>query len=128
MKPLQKSKFQIRLEELEKSNRQNINPIVLKPVNISLSVVPIRRTIKWTDEEGFNHVKRNQLAVRVNFTGTYDTEFAVGNILFDWENNQRFVAVSKNVIVNALEVAEKFTIPSKVICIASAYVENSIKP
>lgn len=99
-------------------------PIVLIQKNISLSVVPIRRTIKWTDEEGIKHVKRNQLAVKVYFTGVYDIEFAVGSILFDWENGQRFIATSKNTMRNILNVVEKFTIPSKVVIMGSAYIES----
>lgn len=99
-------------------------PTVLIPKDIKLSVVPVRRTIKWTDEEGIKHVKRNQLAVKVVFTGEYENEFHAGDILFDWKNNQKFIATSKNTISNLLGVAEKFDMPKSVVVAGSTYFEK----
>lgn len=102
----------------------NPEVITLIQKSISLSVVPVRRTVKWTDEEGINHVKRNQLAVKVDFSGVYENEFHPGDILFDWKNNQKFIATSKKTISNLLNVSEKFNIPKSVVVVGSAYLEK----
>lgn len=104
----------------------NPNLIELIPKDISLSVVPVRRTVKWTDEDGIKHIKRNQIAVRVDFTGIYDNDFLVGSILFDWENNQTFIAVTKNTIRNVIDVMDKFIIPKKVVIQGSVYIHKNI--
>lgn len=98
--------------------------ITLVQKDIYLNVVPIRRTIKWIDEDGIARKKRNQLRVKVDFKGTYENEFHAGDILYDIDNNIKYIAVSKTVIKNIENELEQFTNPSRVVVIAQAYIEH----
>lgn len=105
-----------------------LRSITLIPKEIHFNVYPIKKTIKCTDEDGVVRVKRNQLFVKVNFTGIYENEFVTGNILFDRANNVRYVAISRHAIAIAINELKSFTLPKEVEIIGSAYIETQNKP
>lgn len=100
------------------------NVITLIAKNISLNVIPFRRTIRWIDEDGIARKKMNQLRIRVDFKGTYENEFHAGDILYDIDNHIKYEAVSKTEIRNIHVELERFAIPSRVLVIAQAFIKH----
>lgn len=98
----------------------------LIPKDINLFIVPVRRTVKYKDEDGVERKKRNQIALNVHFKGVYENTFPVG-VGFRSVHGHMFIAVSPHELRLISPVCNTFALPVRIFTTFSAYIENPLE-